>query len=352
MTVPGRGGIITGWGIAVPDKVVTNEDLSATLDTNDAWIVERTGIRERRIGGTTSGLAIEAGLAALEKAGRRPDEIDAVILATTTPDQIVPGTSATVQDGIGITGGAFDVNAACSGFVYALTVAHGMLAVGAERLLVIGSETLSRITDWDDRSVAVLVGDGAGAVVLEAVDGPGQLLSWNLGSDGSLRHLLKCDHGGYLFMDGKEVFRKAVRVVVDSAEQAIAEAGLATSDIDLIVPHQANLRIINAACQRLGIPEDKAVVVIDRYGNTSSASIPLALVDALEAGRLHKGDRVLLSGFGGGMTWASAVLRWGGGARRGLRSWGCWLRERHAGTEAANHWRRLGLRERPSSTWW
>jgi 3-oxoacyl-[acyl-carrier-protein] synthase-3 len=307
-----RGGIITGWGIAVPDKVVTNDDLSVTLDTNDAWIQERTGIKERRIGGTTSQLAIEAGLAALEKAGRRPDEIDGVIVATTTPDQIVPGTSATVQDGIGITGGAFDVNAACSGFVYALSVAHGMLAIGAERLLVIGSETLSRITDWDERGVAVLVGDGAGAVVLEAVDGPGQLLSWVLGADGSLRHLLKCDHGGFLYMDGKEIYRKAVRVVVDSAEQAIAEAGLTVDDIDLIVPHQANLRIITAACQRLNIPDEKAVVVIDRYGNTSSASIPLALVDALETDRLHKGDHVLLTGFGGGMTWASAVLRWGG----------------------------------------
>ena len=304
-----RGGIVTGWGISVPDKVVTNDDLSVTMDTSDAWIQERTGIRERHIGGTTSQLAIEAGLAALEKAGRRPDEIDAVILATTTPDQIVPGTSATVQDGIGVTGGAFDVNAACSGFVYALAVAHGMLAIGAERLLVIGSETLSRITDWDDRSVAVLVGDGAGAVVLEAVDGPGQLLSYKLGADGSLRHLLKCDHGGFLYMDGKEIFR---RVVVESAEQAIAEAGLTTADIDLMVPHQANLRIINAACQRLGIPDEKAVVVIDRYGNTSSASIPLALVDALETDRLHPGDHVLLTGFGGGMTWASAVLRWGG----------------------------------------
>jgi 3-oxoacyl-[acyl-carrier-protein] synthase-3 len=298
----GRGGIITGHGIAVPDKVVTN----------DAWIQERTGIRERRIGGTTSGLAIEAGLAALEKAGRRPDEIDAVILATTTPDQIVPGTSSTVQDGIGITGGAFDVNAACSGFVYALTVAHGMLAIGAERLLVIGSETLSKITDWDDRSVSILVGDGAGAVVLEAVDGPGQLLSYKLGADGSLRHLLKCDHGGYLYMNGKEIFRKAVSVVVESSQQAVAEAGLTPEQIDLVVPHQANLRIISAACQRLEIPEGKAVVVIDRYGNTSSASIPLALADALDTGRLKPGHHVLLTGFGGGMTWASAVLKWGG----------------------------------------
>ncbi|HEX7442481.1 MAG TPA: beta-ketoacyl-ACP synthase III [Acidimicrobiales bacterium] len=308
----GRGGVITGHGIAVPDKVVTNDDLSLTLDTNDAWIQERTGIRERRIGGTTSGLAIEAGLAALEKAGRRPDEIDAVILATTTPDQIVPGTSATVQDGIGITGGAFDVNAACSGFVYALTVAHGMLAIGAERLLVIGSETLSRITDWDERSVSILVGDGAGAVVLEAVDGPGQLLSYKLGADGSLRHLLKCDHGGYLYMNGKEIFRKAVSVVVESSQAAIAEAGLTPDQIDLVIPHQANLRIISAACQRLEIPEEKAVVVIDRYGNTSSASIPLALADALDTGRLQPGHHVLLTGFGGGMTWASAVLKWGG----------------------------------------
>ena len=308
----GRGGVITGHGIAVPDKVVTNDDLSLTLDTNDAWIRERTGIRERRIGGTTSGLAIEAGLAALERAGRRPDEIDAVILATTTPDQIVPGTSATVQDGIGITGGAFDVNAACSGFVYALTVAHGMLAIGAERLLVIGSETLSRITDWDERTVSILVGDGAGAVVVEAVDGPGQLLSYKLGADGSLRHLLKCDHGGFLYMNGKEIFRKAVSVVVESSQQAIAEAGLTPDQIDLVIPHQANLRIISAACQRLAIPEEKAVVVIDRYGNTSSASIPLALADALDTGRLQPGHHVLLTGFGGGMTWASAVLKWGG----------------------------------------
>jgi 3-oxoacyl-[acyl-carrier-protein] synthase-3 len=304
--------VITGWGIAVPDKVVTNDDLAAQMDTNDAWIVERTGIRQRHIGGTTSGLAIEAGRAALDRAGRRPDEIDAVVLATTTPDQIVPGTSASVQNGLGVTGGAFDVNAACSGFVYGLTVAHGLIATGAERILLIGAETLSKITDWEDRSIAVLVGDGAGAVVIEAVEGPGQLLSWQLGADGSLRHLLECDHGGYLSMAGKEVFRKAVRVVVESSEAALAEVGLTAADVDLFVPHQANLRIITAACERLGIPEEQAVVVIDRYGNTSSASIPLALVDALDAGRISPGDHLLLSGFGGGMTWASAVLRWGG----------------------------------------
>jgi 3-oxoacyl-[acyl-carrier-protein] synthase-3 len=309
----GRGGITTGYGIAVPDKVVTNDDLSKILDTNDEWIVERTGIRERRHGGTTSSLAIEAGLAALAKAGRRPDEIDAVILATTTPDQIVPGTSAVVQDGIGVTGGAFDVNAACSGFVYALTVAHGLISVGvAERLLVIGSETLSKITDFTERGVSILVGDGAGAVVVEATDGPGQLRSYRMGADGSLRHLLYCDHGGHLVMNGKEVFRKAVTVVVESSQGAIADAGLTADDIDLVIPHQANLRIISAACQRLGVPEEKAVITIDRYGNTSSASIPLALVDALETGRLQEGMHVLLTGFGGGMTWASAVLKWGG----------------------------------------
>lgn len=310
--VSSPGGIVTGWGMAVPNKVVTNQDLSTRMDTNDAWIRERTGIRERRIGGTTSGLAIEAGLAALERAGRGPEEIDGLVLATTTPDQIVPGTSATVQDAIGIRAGAFDVNAACTGFVYAMIVAHGLLAVGAKRLLVIGSDTLSRITDWDDRSVAILVGDGAGAVVLEAVDGPGQLLAWNMGADGSLRHLLYCDHGGNLVMNGKEIFRKAVAMVIESAQKAVDEAGLTIDDIDLLVPHQANLRIISAACQRLGIPESKAAIVIDRFGNTSSASIPLALVDALDTGRLKKGDNVLMTGFGGGMTWASAVLRWGG----------------------------------------
>jgi 3-oxoacyl-[acyl-carrier-protein] synthase-3 len=203
------------------------------------------------------------------------------------------------------------VNAACSGFVYGLVVAAGMIAAGSGRVLLIGTDTLSRITDWDDRQIAVLVGDGSGAVVVEPVDGPGDLLSWNLNADGSLRHLLMCDHGGYLFMDGREVFRKAVRVVVESAERALADAGMTVADVDLFVPHQANLRIIQAACQRLGIPEDKAAIVIDRYGNTSSASIPLALDAALQAGRVATGDRLLLSGFGGGMTWASAVLRWG-----------------------------------------
>jgi 3-oxoacyl-[acyl-carrier-protein] synthase-3 len=306
------GAIITGWGKALPEKVVTNDDLAATLDTSDAWITERTGIRERRIGGSTSGLAIEAGQRALERAGCDPRDIDVVVLATTTPDAIVPGTSAAVQDGLGIRGGAFDLNAACSGFVYGLVVAHGLIATGVRRVLLIGSETLSSITDWSDRSMAILVGDGAGAVVLEATEGPGQLLGWHMGADGSLRHLLHCEHGGSLFMNGKEIFRHAVRAVIDSSLTALERAGLQPDDVDLFVPHQANARIITAAAQRLNIAEDRYVVTIDRYGNTSSASIPLALDDALETGRLHPGNIALLSGFGGGMTWASAVLRWGG----------------------------------------
>ena len=306
-----RGIKVLSCGMAVPDKVLTNDDLAVRLDTSDGWIAERTGIRERRIGGTTSGLAIEAGHQALDRAGLAPTDIDLVVLATTTPDAQVPATSATVQAGLGIPGGAFDVNAACTGFMFGLITSAGLLATGANRVLLVGCDTLSRIVDWDDRSLAVLVGDGAGAVVLEAVDGPGDLLSWNTGADGTLRHLLKCDHGGYLSMDGKEVFRKAVRVVVDSAAQALADAGMTAADVDAFVPHQANLRIIQAAGQRLGIPEEKTSVIIDRYGNTSSASIPLALDHAVASGLVHHGDRLLLSGFGGGMTWASAVLRWG-----------------------------------------
>jgi 3-oxoacyl-[acyl-carrier-protein] synthase III len=302
---------VRSCGISVPDKIVTNDDLSARLDTSDEWISERTGIRERRVGGTTSGLAIEAGRQALERAGLEPADIDVLVLATTTPDALVPATAATVQATLGTSGGAFDLNAACSGFVYGLVTAAGLIAAGAGRILLIGADTLTRITDWDDRTMAVLVGDGAGAVVLDPVEGPGDLLSWNLSADGSLRHLLKCDHGGYLYMDGKEIFRKAVRAVVESAEQALADAGLTADDVDLLVPHQANLRIIQAACQRLGISEERTAVVIDRYGNTSSASIPLALDDALTNGRVSTGDHLLLTGFGGGMTWASAVLRWG-----------------------------------------
>jgi len=307
----GRGIVVRSCGIAVPDKVLTNDDLAARLDTNDAWITERTGIRERHVGGTTSSLAAEAGRQALERAGIAAADIDVLVLATSTPDAMVPATAATVQELLGVRGGAFDLNAACSGFMYGLVVSAGLAATGTDRILLVGADTLSRITDWDDRKIAVLVGDGAGAVVIEAVAGPGNLLSHNLQSDGSLRHLLYCDHGGYLFMDGQEIFRKAVRVMVESAEQALTDAGVGIDDITMLVPHQANLRIIQAAGQRLGIPEDRTAVVIDRYGNTSSASIPLALDHALQSGRVADGDLLLLSGFGGGMSWASAVLRWG-----------------------------------------
>jgi 3-oxoacyl-[acyl-carrier-protein] synthase III len=307
-----RGIAVSGCGISVPDKVLTNADLAARLDTNDDWITERTGIRERHVGGVTSTMAVEAGRAALEAAGKTAADVDTLVLATTTPDALVPATATTVQNQLGIEGGAFDLNAACSGFVYGLVVSAGLIAMGSRGVLLIGADALSRITDWDDRSVAVLVGDGAGACVIESVEGPGDLLSHNLHADGSLRHLLTCDHGGYITMDGKEVFRRAVRVVVESAEQAMQDAGVGIDDIAMLIPHQANLRIIQAACERLGMPMEKTAVVIDRYGNTSSASIPLALDDALQTGRVHKGDLLLLSGFGGGMTWASAVLRWGG----------------------------------------
>jgi 3-oxoacyl-[acyl-carrier-protein] synthase III len=307
-----RGGVITGWGTALPDKVVTNEDLAVTMDTSDEWIQERTGIRERRVGGSTASLSIEAGRRALEVSGVDPSSIDVLVLATTTPDQTVPATSASVQDGLGLRCGAFDLNAACSGFTYALVVAHGLIGTGAQRALVIGTDTLSRITDWTDRGTAILFADGSGAVVLEAVDGPGQLLGWDIDADGSLVSLLYADVADYIHMDGKEVFRRAVRIMVDSAEKSMKHAGVTADDLALVVPHQANLRIIEAACKRLGVSMERAATVVDRTGNTSSASIPLALVDSIEQGRVNDGDLVLLVGFGAGMTAASAVLHWGG----------------------------------------
>ncbi len=308
-----RGAVITGWGTALPPKTLTNADLADMgLDTSDEWIRERTGIRERHVGGTTAGLSAESGRQALGMSGLDPASIDAVILATTTPDRTVPATSATVAAELGLRCGAFDVNAACSGFTYGLVTAHGLIAMGAERVLLIGTDTLARITDWEDRNTAVLFADGSGAVVLEAVDGGGQLLGWDLDADGSAERFLYAEIGGHIRMDGKEVFRRAVRIMVDSAMKSIAHAGVSVDDIALLVPHQANTRIITAACDRIGIPMERASVVLDRTGNTSSASIPLALVDALDEGRVENGDLVLLVGFGAGMTAASAVLRWGG----------------------------------------
>ena len=307
-----RGAVITGWGSALPPRVLANDELCQTLDTSDAWIRERSGIHERHIGGTTAGLSVISGSAALKMAGVDPSHIDALVLSTTTPDRCVPATSATVQHALGLSCGAFDVNAACSGFVYALTVAHGLIAMGSSKVLIIGTDTLSRITDWGDRNTAILFADGSGAVVLEAVDGPGQMLAWDIDADGSAEESLYAELGGFIQMEGKDVFRKAVRIMVDSATKSLAAAGLTAEDVDVVIPHQANIRIIQAACERLGIPMEKASTVLHYTGNTSSASIPLALVDAADAGKIKKGDTVLLVGFGAGMTAASALIVWGG----------------------------------------
>ncbi len=305
------GASITGWGRALPPRVVTNDDFALRLDTSDSWIAERTGIRSRHMGGTTSGLAVEAGRAALARAGCAPGDVDLLVLATTTPDKMVPATSSTVHHQLGLSGGAFDINAACAGFVYALVLGDALLAAGTRRALVIGSDTLSRITDQDDRSTAVLFADGAGAVLLEAGSGPDLLLASDLGVDGSATPLLYAEHGGYMTMDGKEVFRRAVRVNVESIERVLTKARLTVKDIALFVPHQANVRIIEAVNQRINFPAERTALVLEHTGNTSSASVPLALSEAADAGRIGEGDLVLLSGFGAGMTWASAIVRWG-----------------------------------------
>jgi 3-oxoacyl-[acyl-carrier-protein] synthase III len=305
---------VAGWGTAVPDAVLSNADLEACLDTSDEWIVERTGVRERRVAGPDEGtvsLAVAAGNAALKCAGLVPDDVDTLITATATPDQQLPMTSSLVHGGLGLRCGAFDVGAACAGFVYALVVASSLPGVR----LVVGAETLTRIVDPEDRATRPLFGDGAGALLLsDDGDGDGALLGWDIGCDSSAAHLLEIRPGErFLRMEGREVFRRAVRAVVDSASTSMERAGVVASDIALFVPHQANIRIIDAAVSRLGLMPDRTVVNIARYGNTSAASIPIALAEAAEAGRIADGDLVLLSGFGAGMTWASAVLRWEAG---------------------------------------
>lgn len=331
---------ILGWGTALPEQRVTNADLEARIDTSDEWIFERTGIRERRVAGpseTTATLAIDAGNAAIKQAGLTPDDIDVLIVATATPEQPMPETSAFVQAGLGLQGGAFDVGAVCAGFTYGLIVGASLLGSGNHRnALVIGSETYSRIVDPDDRGTCILFGDGAGAVVLgppaeetattpAAASAPG-VLSWDMGCDGSGTGLLEIPAGGsrqpataetladglhWLKMDGKEVFRRAVRCVVNSAKLALERAGLSASDINCFIPHQANLRILESAATKLGIPMERTYSNLERYGNTSAASIPIALSEAADEGRLESGDLVLLSGFGAGMTWSTVVLRWG-----------------------------------------
>ena len=321
------GCTITGWGAAVPPTVVTNEDLKSIFETTDEWIVERSGIRTRHVAtgpfvesdpasdprelGTTATLAVESGRRALDTAGVSPHDVGALILCTTTPDLAVPATSSAVAGAMGITGGAMDLNAACAGFTYGLITAGALVAAGVGAVLLIGAETLSRVTNWNDRTNAFLFGDGAGAVVLEPVEGRGSLLGWHVGVDGTLVELLYAEHGSGMVMRGQEVFRKAVRSTADSAKAALDHAGVDPSEIAVFVPHQANQRIMDAVAERLGVPEERIASVIEWTGNTSSASIPLALVDAAEHDRLHEGDLVLLSGFGAGMTFASAVWRWG-----------------------------------------
>jgi 3-oxoacyl-[acyl-carrier-protein] synthase III len=319
--------VIAGWGTALPPTVVTNTDLMSMLDTSDEWIVERSGVRTRRAAtgpfaspapdvpppgglGTTATLAIEASRQALTSGETEPGEIDFLLLCTSTPDQVMPATSSVVAGALGITGGAVDLNAACAGFTYGLITAAGVLATGARKVLLIGAETMTRTLDWTNRSNAFLFGDGAGALVLETVSGPGSLLGWDAGVDGSLVNLLYVDHGEGMIMRGPEVFRRAVRAAVDSANAALQLAKVEAADLALFVPHQANQRIMEAIADRLGIATDRIASVIERTGNTSSASIPLALVEAIEHGRLHPGDAILFVGFGAGMTWSSVVWRW------------------------------------------
>lgn len=299
---------VSGWGTALPDKTVTNDDLAGWLDTSDAWIRERTGIAERRIGDSTTALAIEAARRALERA---PGPVDLVMVATITPDQTTPATASYVQDALGLERcGAFDLNAACSGFVYGLVAARGLLATGLRRILLVGAETLSRITDWDDRRTAIIFADGAAAVVLEATDGEDNLLGFDLGSNGAEAGILRADLGGHLRMDGPAVFTQAVDAMVGSCTTSLERAGVSPADVALVVPHQANARILEAGMDGLGIPRERMSLVVERFGNTSAASVPLALADAIERGRLHDGDVVLLVGFGAGMAWASAAMRW------------------------------------------
>lgn len=322
------GVTITGWGQALPDRIVTNDDIITLFDTNDEWIFERSGIRTRRATtgpfvdpalnasppesglGTTGVLAVEAGRKALDRAGVDGAEIGLVIVCTTTPDQLIPANSASVAAALGISAGAMDLNAACAGFTYGLVTASSLVTAGAGRVLLIGAESLTRATNWDDRTNAFLFGDGAGAVVVEAVAEDGSLLGWDLGVDGHLVPLLYAQHGSGMVMRGKEVFRRAVMATVESAKASMEQAKVTIDDIALFVPHQANIRIMEAAATRLGLSTDKIASVIERTGNTSSASIPLALIDAIEGGRVQDGDLLLLAGFGAGMTWASAVWRW------------------------------------------
>jgi 3-oxoacyl-[acyl-carrier-protein] synthase III len=320
---------IVGHGVAIPEGRLTNKDLEARVDTSDSWIVERTGIRERRIAGpdeSTATLGTTAAAAAIKSAGLTPSDIDLMIVATQSPEQPMPHTGAFIGDALGLRCGSFDLSAACSGFVYELVIGASMLTTGSRTVLLVGAETVSRLMDPTDRTTTILFGDGAGAAVIAPAQGDEGLLAWDLGCDGSAAKLLEIPAGGsrlptsietvnarqhYMTMAGQEVFRRAVRVIVDSCGATLEKAGMAAADVDWFVPHQANIRIIEAASSRVGIPMERTIMNIERYGNTSSASIPLALFEAVDDGRVKAGDTVLVCGFGAGMTWASALIRWG-----------------------------------------
>lgn len=325
MTV--KRSVILGCGSYLPARILSNDELAKSVDTTDEWIVQRTGIRERHIaapGELTSDLATHAARSALAHAHVEADTIDLIILATATPDQTFPATAVTVQNNLGISQGvAFDLQAVCSGFVFALSVADSMLKAGAhKRALVIGAETFSRILDWNDRTTCVLFGDGAGAVIMELQDQPGTsadrgLLTTHLRSDGKHRSKLYVDGGpsstqtvGHLRMEGREVFKHAVVMITDVIEDAFAATGTTAADVDWFVPHQANKRIIDGSAHKLGISPEKVVITVDRHGNTSAASIPLALADAVVDRRIKRGNLILLEAMGGGFTWGSALLRW------------------------------------------
>jgi 3-oxoacyl-[acyl-carrier-protein] synthase-3 len=328
-TANGRPVSITGLGSYVPDRVVTNEELSKLVETSDEWIVERTGIHERRIAApeqALSDLALPAAREALAEAGVDASDLDLIIVATVTPDMMFPTTSALMADALGAPdAAAYDLLAGCTGFMYAMAQAYGMVAAGlSHRALVIGGDVLSRILDWTDRSTVVLFGDGAGAVVLEPVD-RGGFLGFELGADGGGGiHLALPGSGsridesakGFVTMNGREVFKFATRVLVSSAEALLERCDLTTADVDVYVPHQANVRIIEHATKRLGIPEERVIVNVDRYGNTSSGSIPLALAEAQGDGRLKEGGLVLMTGMGAGLTWGSSLIHWTEGMSR------------------------------------
>jgi len=320
---------ITGIGSKAPERVMTNDELALMVDTSDEWIMERTGIHERRVAGpdeALSDIALPASIAALEQAGVQASAVDLIVVVTVTPDMMFPSTGAILADRLGAKdAAAYDLSAGCTGFVYAIAQAHGMVASGlVDHALVVGGDVLSRIVDWEDRSTCVLFGDGAGAVVLERVP-DGGFLGFELGADGSGGPQLYLPAGGsrvpasaesvatrqhFAKMNGREVFKFATRILVDSAEKVLDECDVQVDEIDVYVPHQANVRIIDHARRKLGIPEEKTVVNVDRYGNTSSGSIPLALGDAKEDGRLAPGEMVLMTGMGAGLTWGSALIEW------------------------------------------